>query len=57
MDDADALAIRLRAEAEVREELRRQAVEKEKARILARLRSPWWHKLLPFTITVHWRNK
>ncbi|MBB2928377.1 hypothetical protein [Paraburkholderia silvatlantica] len=46
----DARAVREQAEAEVRREEFRRAVDAEKLRLLQR--KPWWHSLLPFKITI-----
>ena len=40
------------AHREIEEENRRKAIEAEKARLRAIGKQPWWHRLLPFTITI-----
>jgi hypothetical protein len=48
-------AIRTQAEVEVAEENFREAVAQAKAVIRARIARPWWHRLVPFTVTFAWR--
>ncbi|CAA2141583.1 hypothetical protein [Hyphomicrobium sp. ghe19] len=47
-------AIEQQALKELAEENFREAVEAVKAKL--REKKPWWHRLLPFTVTVKWRT-
>jgi hypothetical protein len=39
---------------EIEQERFRMAVEARKTKLL--LKTPWWHKLMPFTISIKWRK-
>jgi hypothetical protein len=49
------LSVREAAEQELAAEAFRSAVEAEKQRL--KLRKPLWHRLVPFRITIHRRDK
>lgn len=42
------------AEQELEEEQLREAIDRYKERIRA---GKWWHRFIPFTITIHWRKR
>lgn len=44
------------AKDEIEAEQRRAAIEEEKARIRERMARPWWHRLIPFTVKIEWRQ-
>lgn len=51
--DLNPVAIRALAQAELNEERRRALIDAEKQRLRARR---WWHRLIPFRITLTRRN-
>ena len=43
------------ATAELDREEHRQAIDRAKERIIRARSAPWWHKLIPFTVTIRKR--
>lgn len=41
---------------ELRAEAFREAVNAEIVRLRAKQMEPWWHRLIPFTIKIEWRD-